>query len=169
MVSLTRKEAEKVKSQSVTSSWGGRRKALAICTVCFLLSGCVDFAQERQEAGTNLQTFVGRPIQSLEAKLGPPDAKSEDAKGRIYTWQYSRDISQAIYTEGLMGANGKPVEYNPDSPALIKHERCTITTRADIDDIIVKSNFHGRVEGACMALFEKLKDPDKHPIYAPFP
>jgi hypothetical protein len=146
-----------------------KTKSIAICIACFLLSGCVDFAEERDMASANLKTFVGQPIQSLEAKLGPPDAKSEDAHGRIYRWGYSRDISQAIYTEGMMGANGKPVEYNPDSAALIKHERCTITTRTDIDDIIVKSNFHGSVKGACMPFFEKLKDADKHPIYAPFP
>jgi hypothetical protein len=144
-------------------------KSFAICIASFLLSGCVDFAQERQVASTNLQSFVGQPIQSLQSRLGPPDAKSEDPNGRLYTWQSSRDISQAIYTEGLMGANGKPVEYNPDSPALMKHERCTITTRTDNDGVIVRSNFHGSVTGACMVLFEKLKDPDKHPIYAPFP
>jgi hypothetical protein len=146
-----------------------KAELIAICIACFLLSGCVDFAEERDMASANLKTFVGQPIQSLEAKLGPPDAKSEGANGRIYTWQYSRDISQAVYTEGMMGANGKPVEYNPDSPALIKHERCRITARTDIDDIIVKSNFHGSVKGACMILFEKLKDPDKHPIYPLFP
>ncbi len=144
-------------------------KRIAVGVACISLSCCVDLAEERQVASNNLHAFVGRPIQTLEARLGPPDAKSEDANGHLYSWESSRDMSEAIYTQGLMGANGKPVEYNPDSPALIKHERCTITTRTDANDIIIKSTFHGSVAGACITSFEKLKDPDKQTIYSPFP
>jgi hypothetical protein len=134
-----------------------------------MLAGCTDTVEERQQAGQNLKVLERQPVERLIAKLGPPDRVTTSGNGRIYTWTSSRDISEAVYTQGMMGAGGKLVEYNPDSPALIKHEKCIVEARTDSDDFIVKSTFHGNHTGACVSTFDKLKDPDKRPTYPLFP
>ena len=142
---------------------------LALATACVLLTGCADFYQEQRQALNNLRPYHGQKIETLEARLGPPDRKSEDTKNRLYVWRSARDISDVIYTEGMMGANGKPVHYNPDSPGLIKHERCIIAALTDLDDVILKTKYSGNDKGECMALFDKLKNPDKQASYPLFP
>jgi hypothetical protein len=133
------------------------------------LAGCTNAAEERQQAGQNLKSFDHQPVEKLIARLGPPDNVTAQGSGKVYMWTASRDISEVVYTQGMMGANGKPVEYNPDSPALMKHELCILETRIDPDNLIVSSVFHGNHTGACVTTFEKLKDPDRRPMYPVFP